>query len=275
MDNTGENINDNTYQNVKSNRSRTTKVCVINTERKTILKQRRDKALQNVNDRKAGKANAQTALQASSRATKTSKDTQDIKMTDNVTTDKDSTVDIHLPPHSSGKAKHPSHIKISSKHRTAIIEPSLDDPLPGSQATARINGHMPDSGDIGIYEFLIEGAPNPSDLEGIEEDQLLQIQKNIQDKLEQRDEEREKNITERMKQYEEKYDFINKALPENVTHITEMTQADHPMVSAKVKSADKMVMLPLLFDGSKPHGVYLWRNIVFNVVRSTNMSLCS
>ena len=31
-----------------------------------------------------------------------------------------------------------------------------------------------------------------------------------------------------------------------------MTQTDHPMVSAKVKSADKMVMLPPLFDGSKP-----------------------
>ena len=35
-------------------------------------------------------------------------------------------------------------------------------------------------------------------------------------------------------------------------HITEMTQINHPMVSAKVKSADKMVMLPPLFDGTKP-----------------------
>ena len=49
-----------------------------------------------------------------------------------------------------------------------------------------------------------------------------------------------------------KYDFINKALPESIAHITEMTQTDHPMVSAKIKSANKMVMLPLLFDGSKP-----------------------
>ena len=29
-------------------------------------------------------------------------------MTDNATTGEDSTVDAHLPPHSSGKAKHPS-----------------------------------------------------------------------------------------------------------------------------------------------------------------------
>ena len=83
-------------------------------------------------------------------------------------------------------------------------------------------------------------------------DQLLQIQQNIQDKLKQRDEERKRNITTRMKQYEEKYDFIIKALLESVMHITEMTQADHPMVAAKAKSADKMVMLPPLFHGSKP-----------------------
>ena len=67
--------------------------------------------------------------------------------------------------------------------------------------------------------------------------------------MEQRDEEREKNITKRMKQYEEKCDFINKALLESSAHTTEMTQTDHPMAVAKVKSAD---MLPPLFDGNKP-----------------------
>ena len=55
-----------------------------------------------------------------------------------------------------------------------------------------------------------------------------------------------------MKQYKEKYDFINKALLESIMHTTEIIKTDHPMVAAKVKSADKMVMLPLLFDGSKP-----------------------
>ena len=114
----------------------------------------------------------------------------------------------------------------------------------------KVYGHKPHSGVIGIYKFLIEGAPNPPDLEGIEEDQLLQIQQNIQEKFKQRDEEREKNITKRMKQ--EKYDFINKALLESITHVTEMTRTDHPMASAKVKSADKMVMLPPLFDCNKP-----------------------
>ena len=147
-------------------------------------------------------------------------------MINNAATSEDSTVDVHLPPHSSGKAKHPSQIKTSSKHTTVITEPSVGNPLPGGQAIVKINGHMPD-------------PPNPPDLEGIEEEQLLQIQQNIQDKLKQRDEERERNITKRMKQYKGKYDFINKALIESIMHITEMTKTDHPMVSAKVKLLKK------------------------------------
>ena len=55
-----------------------------------------------------------------------------------------------------------------------------------------------------------------------------------------------------MKQHEEKYDFINKALLEGVAQITEMTKSDHPTAAARVKLADKMVMLLPLFNGSKP-----------------------
>ena len=55
-----------------------------------------------------------------------------------------------------------------------------------------------------------------------------------------------------MKQYEEKYDFIKKALLESVAQITEMTKSDHPTAGARVKSTDKMVMLPPLFNSSKP-----------------------
>ena len=37
-----------------------------------------------------------------------------------------------------------------------------------------------------------------------------------------------------------------------MAQITEMTKPDHSAASARVKSVDKMVMLPLLFDGTKP-----------------------
>ena len=130
---------------------------MINTERKRLLKQRRDKALQNAKDRKIGKANAQIELKASTRANKASKELQDIEITynattgedstdnaatgedntDNATTGEDSTVAVHLPPHSSGKAKHPSQIKTSSKHTTAIAEPSIGDPLLDGQVMVK------------------------------------------------------------------------------------------------------------------------------------------
>ena len=149
-----------------------------------------------------------------------------------------SMVDVPSPLHYGRKTKDPSKVKTSKKHSPIMVEPSepsLGDPLPNEITTAMASGHAFNPTDVHIYEFLIQGAPNPLDLEGIEEDQLLEIQQNIQDKLKQRDEERERNITKRMKQYEEKYDFINKALLESVAQITEMTKTDHPMAAARVK----------------------------------------
>ena len=93
------------------------------------MKERREKALQNAIDRDAEKVNAQAALQAHTRASKASKDKQDIKMTDDAATHEDSAEDIHLPPHPHGKAKYPSQIKMSSKYRTVCTEPLLGDPF--------------------------------------------------------------------------------------------------------------------------------------------------
>ena len=67
--------------------------------------------------------------------------------------------------------------------------------------------------------------------------------------------ERERNITKKIQEYEQKYDFINKALIESVAQITEMTKSDHPATASRVKLADKMVMLPPLFDCTKPEVV--------------------
>ena len=96
-------------------------------------------------------------------------------MTENATTHEDSTEEVYLPPNPPRKAKYSSQIKTPSKYRTVHREPLLGDPLLGSQATMEVQGHKPDSGDIGMYKFLIEGAPNPPDLEGIDKEQLIQI----------------------------------------------------------------------------------------------------
>ena len=145
---TDEDTNDDTYETVKSNKGTATKVYEINIEKKKILKERREKALQNAKDRDTEKANAQAALQAHTRASKASKDNQDIKMTDDAAIHEDSTEDVHLPPHLRGKAKYPSQIETSIKYRTVCTETLLGNLLPGSQATTKVHGHKPDSGDI-------------------------------------------------------------------------------------------------------------------------------
>ena len=49
--------------------------------------------------------------------------------------------------------------------------------------------------DIGIFEFIFKGLPEPPELEGIDEDRLRDLQNAVQEQLHKRDEERERNIT--------------------------------------------------------------------------------
>ena len=42
-------------------------------------------------------------------------------------------------------------------------EPSIGDPPPNEIATTMVSGHTFDPTDVCIYEFLIQGAPNPLD----------------------------------------------------------------------------------------------------------------
>ena len=94
---------------------------------------------------------------------------------DNTATDETSTVYAPLPPCYGGKTKDPSKIKTSTKCMPTIAEPSISDPLPNENGTVKASGHTVDPTGVRIYEFLIQGTPNPHDLEGIEEDQLLEI----------------------------------------------------------------------------------------------------
>ena len=156
------------------------------------------------------------------------------------------------------KTTYPTKVKTSKRHRPVIVKPlesPTGNPSADKEATGKVKGHAFDPTDVRVYEFFVQGAPNPKDLEGVKEDQLLQIQRTIQQKLKERDAERERNITKRMKEYEQKYDFINKALLESVAQITEMTKSDHLATAARVKLADKMIMLPPLFDSTKPEVV--------------------
>ena len=45
--------------------------------------------------------------------------------------------------------------------------------------TGKAKSYAFDPTDVRVYEFFLEGTPNPKDLENVDEDQLLAIQKTI------------------------------------------------------------------------------------------------
>ena len=106
--------------------------------------------------------------------------------------------------------------------------------------------------DIGIFEFIFEGLPNPPDLEGVDEDRLFELQNAVQEQLCKRDEERERNITKRVQEFEKTFDFVNSHLLKGVATMAKLTKMDNRQPVGKIKPTDKMVMMPSLFDGMKP-----------------------
>ena len=104
--------------------------------------------------------------------------------------------------------------------------------------------------DIGIFEFIFHGLPNPPELEGVDEDRLRQLQNAVQEKLCQR--EGERNITKRVQEFEKTFDFVNSHLLKGVATMAELTKTDNRQPMGKIKPTDKMVMMLNLFDGSKP-----------------------
>ena len=156
------------------------------------------------------------------------------------------------------KTDDPTKVKSSKRHRPVKVTPLeslMGNPHVDKDPTSTLNTCVFDPNDIQIHEFFFERESNPKDLEGVEENKILEIHRAFQQKLKDRDAERERNITKKIQEYEQKYDFINKALLESVAQITEMTKPDHSATTARVKSADKMAMLPPLFDGPKPEVV--------------------
>ena len=109
-----------------------------------------------------------------------------------------------------------------------------------------------DIDDIGIFEFIFKGLPEPPELEGIDEDRLRDLQNAIQEQLRKRDEERERNITKRVQEFEKTFDFINSHPLKGVATMAELTKSDSRQPMGKIKPTDKMVMMPSLFDGTKP-----------------------
>ena len=106
--------------------------------------------------------------------------------------------------------------------------------------------------DIEIFEFIFHGLPELPELKGIDEDRLRELQNAVQEQLCQRDEERERNITKRVQEFEKTFDFVNSHLLKGVATMAELTKTENRQPMGKIKPTDKMVMMPSLFDGTKP-----------------------
>ena len=74
----------------------------------------------------------------------------------------------------------------------------------------------------------------------------------MQEQLHKRDEERERNITKRVQEFEKTFDFVNSHLLKGVATMAKLTKMDNRQPIGKIKPTDKMVMMPGLFDGTKP-----------------------
>ena len=109
-----------------------------------------------------------------------------------------------------------------------------------------------DIDDIGIFEFIFYGLPEPPELEGVDQDRLRELQNAVQEQLCQRDKERERNITKRVQEFEKTFDFVNSHLLKGVVTMAELTKTDNRQPMGKIKPTDKMVMMLSLFDGTKP-----------------------
>ena len=97
------------------------------------------------------------------------------------------------------KTDDPTKVKSSKRCRPVKVTP-LESPMGNpygdkdkdKDATGTPNTYVFDPNDIRIHKFFFEGEPDGKDLEGVEEDKILEIHRTFQQKLKERDAEREK-----------------------------------------------------------------------------------
>ena len=106
--------------------------------------------------------------------------------------------------------------------------------------------------ELDFYTFFLEAQGNLPDLLGIEDDQLLAIQNNLCKRLKARDEARERAISKKLHQLEQKHEFTNAQYLKHFAQVSELLEPTAKDAPARVKLADKMLMLPPLFECEKP-----------------------
>ena len=87
---------------------------------------------------------------------------------------------------------------------------------------------------------------------GIDDDQLLAIQNDLWERLKAREKARERALTRKLHELEQKHEFTNSQFLKHFAKVSELLDPAVKEAQAKVKPADKMLMLPSLFNGRKP-----------------------
>ena len=162
--------------------------------------------------------------------------------------------------------------KISRAKGNATVpnDPSPDpdlpeeDPLIGDLIdTEEDSGYSLGADEIGFYTFFIKGQGNLPDLMCIEDKQFLAIQNDLQWGMKARDEARERAISNKLHELKKRHDFTNTQYLKHFAQVSELLEPTARDTTARVKPADKMLMLPPLFDGEKPEKAkthYEWFN---------------
>ena len=131
-------------------------------------------------------------------------------------------------------------------------DPPDEDPLIGDLIdTAEDSDYSLGLDEIGFYTFLIKGEGNLPDLLGIEDEHLLAIQNDLHQRMKARDEVRERAISNKLHELEKRHDFANTQYLKHFAQVSELLEPTARDATARVKPADKMFMLPSLFDGEK------------------------
>ena len=172
------------------------------------------------------------------------------------------------PQRSKGKASHPDQFKSSKKNRNIprakgnTTRPNKPPPDPDLPDKDPLFGNLVDNEEdseyslgpfeLGSYTFFIKGQGNPPDLMGIEDEQLLAIQNDLQQRMKARDKAREREISNKLSELEKKHDFTNTQYLKHFAQLSELLEPTARDATARIKPADKMLMLLSLFDGEKP-----------------------
>ena len=158
----------------------------------------------------------------------------------------------------------------ASGNATVPNDPPLDrdtpdeDPLIGDLIdTEEDSDYALGPDELGFYTFFLKGEGNLPDLLGIEDDQLLAIQNDLHKRMKARDEARERAISKKLCELEQKHEFANTQYLKHFAQVSELLEPTAKDTPARVKPADKILMLPPLFNGEKPEKAkshYEWFN---------------